>query len=184
MKRALEVAAEVGATTVLLVPAVVRREVSYGDAYRRSLEEVQRLAEIARRLNVWIALENVWNGFLLSPLEAARFVDEAGADAVGWYFDVGNVVNFGWPHHWIDALGSRTLKIDVKEYSRKRRDEEGLWKGFDVPLMQGDSDWPVVMNALRESGYRGWMTAEIRGGGRERLAEIAGKMDAILAMGS
>jgi len=183
MERALEVAAEVGATTVLLVPAVVRREVSYGDAYRRALEEVRRLAEFARCAGVWIAIENVWNGFLLSPLEAARFVDEAGADVVGWYFDVGNVVNFGWPQHWIAALGPRTLKIDVKEYSRKRRDEEGLWKGFDVPLMQGDCDWPEVMRALRDTGYRGWMTAEIRGGGRERLAEIAAKMDAIAAMG-
>ena len=100
---------------------------------------------------------------------------------IGWYFDVGNIVNYGWPEHWIEALGPRILKLDIKEYSRKRRDAEGLWKGFGVKLLEGDCDWPAVMRALDEIGFEGWGTAEVSGGGRARLQDIADRMDRIFA---
>ncbi len=181
LETALRDAKTFGASTVLLVPALVHKQVSYDQAWERSLLEVKRMLPLAEELGVAIAFENVWNSFLLSPLEAAAYVDACDSDAVGFYFDVGNVVNYGWPEQWIRILGPRILKLDIKEYSRKRRDDEGLWKGFDVQLLEGDCDWPAVMSALDEIGYSGWATAEIPGGDRERLADIAARMDRIFA---
>ncbi len=177
---ALEDAHAYGASTVLLVPAVVNKNVSYADAYKRSQEEIRKALPKAGELGVKIAFENVWNMFLLSPLECARYVDEFESDYVGWYFDVGNVVNYGWPEHWIRTLGHRILKLDIKEYSRSKRDKEGPYAGFRVPLGEGDCDWPAVTAALAEVGYEGWATAEIAGGDRVRLQEIASRMDSIL----
>jgi L-ribulose-5-phosphate 3-epimerase len=170
-----------GGTTVLLVPAVVNKEVSYADAYTRSQAEIRKVLPLAQELGMRIGLENVWNNFLLSPLETARYVDELQSPAVGVYFDVGNVVRYGWPEQWIRILGKRIVKLDIKEFSRQKSDAEGLRKGFNVELLEGDCDWPAVMAALREIGYQGWGTAEIPGGGAERLKEIAQRMDRIFA---
>ncbi len=179
LETALHDAKAYGATTVLLVPAVVNKEVSYADAYKRSQAEIRKVLPLAEELNVKIAIENVWNQFLLSPLEAARYIDEFESDYIGWYFDVGNIINYGWPEHWIKILDKRILKLDIKEYSRKKRDAEGLWEGFKVKLLEGDCDWPAVMKALDEIGYSGWASAEVRGGGEERLRDIAERMDKI-----
>lgn len=183
-RRALEIALHdakaYGATTVLLVPAVVNKEVPYDAAYERSQTEIRKVLPLAETLGVKIAIENVWNNFLLSPLEAARYIDDFDHPMIGWYFDVGNIVNYGWPEHWIHVLGRRILKLDIKEFSRKKRDDEGLGKGFDVKLLEGDCDWPAVMKALDEIGYSGWASAEVPGGGEERLREIAERMDRIL----
>lgn len=170
-----------GGTSVLVVPAVVNKQTSYADAYRRSQDEIRRVLPLAEEMDIRILFENVWNNFLLSPIEAARYVDEFESDHIGWYFDVGNVVNYGWPEHWISTLGKRIVKLDIKEFSKKRRDDEGLWKGFGVKLLEGDCDWPTVMQTLDHVGYSGWATAEIAGGGPERLAEIAERMDRIFA---
>jgi hexulose-6-phosphate isomerase len=169
-----------GGDTVLLVPAVVNKDVSYADAYARSQSEIQRVLPLAQELQLTIALENVWNNFLLSPLEAARYVDELESPWVRWYFDVGNVVRYGWPEQWVTALGPRLIKLDVKEYSRAKQRNEGLWKGFDVKIGDGDCDWPAVMAALDRIEFSGWATAEVGGGGRERLADIAKRMDTVL----
>ena len=112
----------------------------------------------------------------LSPLEAARYLDELGSDAVGWYLDVGNVWNHGYPDQWIRILGKRLLRLDVKGYSRKKRDDEGLWRGFEVELDEGDIDWPAVRAALADIGYDGWATAEVQGGDRAACGEILGQM--------
>lgn len=181
LKTALRDAKAYGASTVLVVPAVVSKEVSYADAYKRSQEEIRKALPTAQETGVKIAFENVWNNFILSPLEAARYVDEFESPMVGWYFDVGNILRYGWPEHWIRVLGKRILKIDIKEFSRKKMNEEGLWAGFKVELLDGDCDWPAVMKALRETGYAGWGTAEIPGGDRNRLKEIASRMDRIFA---
>ncbi len=171
-----------GGTTVLLVPGVVNDKISYQDAYQRSQEEIRKILPVAEETGIKIAFENVWNNFLLSPLEAARYVDQFDHPMVGWYFDVGNVVRYGWPEHWIQVLGKRILKIDIKEYSRKKQTDEGIWKGFDVELLEGDCNWPEVNKALEKIGYSGWASAEVKGGGRERLAFISQKMDAIFGL--
>lgn len=170
-----------GGTSVLLVPAVVNKGMAYADAYTRSQEEIRKVLPLARELGVQIALENVWNNFLLSPLEAARYVDELGTPTVGWHFDVGNIVNYGWPEHWIRTLGKRVLKLDVKEFSRKQRDDQGLWKGFNVEIGEGDCDWPAVTKALDEIGYgNGWAAAEVGGGDEKRLRDVYERMCRVL----
>lgn len=182
LRTALKDAKTYGASSVLLVPAVVNKQVSYDDAYRRSQAEIRKVIPLAEELGVKIALENVWNNFLLSPLETARYIDELDSPMVAAYFDVGNVLRYGWPEHWIRILGRRVFKLDIKEYSRKKMNNEGLWKGFNVKLLEGDCDWPAVMQALRDIGYRGWGSAEVRGGGPERLRDISERMDRIFAL--
>lgn len=179
VKQSLNDCKQYGGTTVLVIPGVVGEETSYQDAYVRSQAEIKKLFGEVEKTGVKIAFENVWNNFLLSPLECARFVDEIKHPMIAWYFDVGNVVRYGWPEHWIEVLDKRILKLDVKEYSRKKHFEEGAWKGFDVELLEGDCNWPVVNAALRKIGYSGWASAEVPGGDRRRLLTISQKMDAI-----
>ncbi|MCB9913913.1 MAG: sugar phosphate isomerase/epimerase [Planctomycetes bacterium] len=182
LETALRDCKKVGGTSVLVVPAVVNGDVSYDDAYRRSQEELRQLVPLAEELDVRIAFENVWNNFLLSPLEAARYVDEFESAHVGWHLDLGNLVLYGWPDQWIKILGKRIFKLDLKDYSRKKCNEEGRWAGFGVQIGEGDVGWPAVMKALDELGYTGWGAAEVGGGGRERLAEIAANIDRVYAM--
>ena len=148
------------ARSVLLVPAVVNAEIAYDEAYRRSVEEISKVVPLAEELGVAIAIENVWNNFLLSPLEALQYVDAFGSPMVRWHFDVGNVLNTGWPEQWIRLLGPRIVHVHAKAYSRKLRDERGPRAGFGVDLLEGDGDWPAVMAALDEIGYTGWLTVE------------------------
>jgi hexulose-6-phosphate isomerase len=180
LRTALRDAKTYGADTALLVPAVVNKQISYDEAYVRSQEEIRKVLPLAEELQVKIAVENVWNHFLLSPIEMARYLDEFESPWIGAYFDVGNIVNYGWPEQWIRILGKRILKLDIKEFSRKKRDEEGLWAGFAVKIGEGECDWPAVMSALVEIDYRGWGSAEVPGGGAERLREISRRMDEVL----
>lgn len=182
LRTALRDANTYGASTVLLVPAVVTADVPYDEAYRRSQAEIRKAIPDAARQGVRIAIENVWNQFLLSPLEFARYVDEFESEWVGAYFDVGNVVTFGWPEHWIRVLGARILKLHIKEYSRAVRDTQGPSAGFRVPLGEGDVDWSAVRQALEDVGFSGWATGEVAGGGRERLREISERMDRVLGL--
>ncbi len=184
LKIALKDAKAYGATSVLLVPAVVKQEISYGDAYTRSQAEIRKAIPTAEETGVIIAFENVWNNFLLSPVEAARYVDEFKSPMIRFHFDIGNVVRYGWPEHWVYALGKRIFKLDTKGFSQKIHFEKGPWKGFDVEI--GDPDDSVnyaeVNKALREVGYTdGWIAAEVKGGGRERLADISRRLDDVLA---
>jgi L-ribulose-5-phosphate 3-epimerase len=185
LRQALRDAQAYGASSVLLVPGVVKADVSYADAYTRSLAEIAKAVPLAEQLGVVIAIENVWNRFLLSPLEAVSFVDSFKSPFVKWHFDVGNVVTQEWPEHWIRTLGPRIVKVHVKEYSRKLRDEKGPSAGFAVELMAGDSDWPATMAALDAVGYTGWLIAEQyrppNVGDAEWLSGISRKMDDILA---
>ncbi|MGH7967883.1 MAG: sugar phosphate isomerase/epimerase family protein [Limisphaerales bacterium] len=182
LKQTLRDAKRYGASSVLLVPAIVNKEVSYPDAYTRSQAEIRKAVPLAEELGVKIAIENVWNQFLMSPLEAARYVDEFNSTAVGWHFDVGNVINYGWPEQWIRVLGSRIQKLHIKEFSRKKRDQEGLWKGFDVRLLEGDDDWPAVMKAIDDIGYKGWAMTEQPGGDTPAgLRDLVERFDKILS---
>lgn len=180
LETALRDAAAVGASTVLLVPAVVNQAIPYHLAYERSQVELRRVLPLAEELGVTIAFENVWNNFLLSPLEAARYVDELESPRVGWYLDIGNLVHYGWPEHWVEVLGARIVKLDIKDYSRAKCNDEGLWAGFDCEIGDGDANYPRVMAALDAVGYRGWASAEVGGGGRARLADVLARMRRVL----
>lgn len=183
LKQCLREARQYGASSVLLVPAVVTKEVSYADAYARSQSEIRKAIPLAEELGVKIALENVWNQFLLSPLEAARYVDEFSSPAVGWHFDCGNILTYGWPEQWIRILGRRILKLHIKEFSNQKRDKEGLWKGFNVALLEGDNNWPAIMQAADDVGYRGWAITEQGGGDTpEGLKDLATRLEKILSL--
>jgi L-ribulose-5-phosphate 3-epimerase len=182
LKQALRDAHRYGASSVLLVPAVVNKQVSYTDAYTRSHAEIRKALPLAEEYQIKIAIENVWNQFLLSPIEAARYVDEFQSPWVGWHFDVGNIINYGWPEQWIRILNQRIAKLHIKEFSRSKAQKEGLWKGFDVELLKGDDDWPTVMKALDEVGYSGWaMTEQPGGDSLEGLKKLSSQFDRILA---
>ncbi len=179
MTTALEDCKIYGGTTVLLVPGVVNEEISYKQAWTQSQIEIKKMIPIAEKTGIKIAFENVWNNFILSPVEAAQYVDNFNHELIGWYFDIGNIVRYGWPEHWIEVLDHRIMKLDIKEYSRQKQRDEGVWKGFNVELMEGDCNWPVVIEALDKIGYEGWASAEVPGGDQERLKTIIDKMNAI-----
>jgi L-ribulose-5-phosphate 3-epimerase len=182
LKQALRDAKRYGASSVLFVPAVVNQDVSYLEAYQRSQEQIRKAIPLAEELGVKIAIENVWNHFLLSPLEAARYVDEFNSPWIGWHFDVGNVITYGWPEQWIHILGKRIQKLHIKEFSRDNANKQGLGKGFNVEFLKGDNGWPAVMKALDDIGYEGWGIAEQPGADSpEGLKKLAGEMDRIFA---
>src|SRR5262249_54984111 len=134
LKTAIDDAQRLGSLSILLVPAVVNKEQPYDDAWGLSQDAIRGGVQQAENSDGEIAIENVWNQFLLSPLEAARYVDEFNSPWVGWHFDIGNVINYGWPEQWVKVLSQRIVKLHIKDFSRKKRDEQGLWKGFEVEL--------------------------------------------------
>jgi hexulose-6-phosphate isomerase len=181
LKQTLRDAKRYGASSILLVPGTVTREVSYADAWTRSQAEIRKALPLAQELGVKIAIENLWNQFLLSPLEAARYVDEFNSPSVGWHFDVGNILNYGYPEQWLRILGQRVLKLHIKEYSRKKRDAEGPYKGFEVKLLEGDNNWPLVMKAVDDIGYNSWAITEQDGGDTSAgLKDLSARLDKIL----
>ena len=181
--QALRDAKTLGGNTVLLYPGIVNEKYQYDVVYERLQQAITQLIPVSRETGVKIAIENVWNNIFISPLEARDFVDSFKSPQVGWYFDVGNVVRFGWPEHWIRILRHRILKLDIKEYSRQLQNNEGLWKGFSAKLGEGSVEWSEVMKALREINYRGgWGSAEVAGGDMERLRDISRRMDHVFAM--
>lgn len=172
-----------GADSILVVPGVVSETVPYDVAWTRSIAEIKKAVPLAKELGVKISIENVWNNFILSPLEAVRYLDEVGDPIVGWHFDIGNVLRFGWPEQWIKVLGKRINRIHVKEYSTKKMKEEGIYKGFDCDLTEGDNNWPAIMKALDDVGYTGWAISEQRGGiNPNGLKMLTERMDKIFAM--
>lgn len=175
MRTSMQNAKDLGGDMVLLVPAVVNPKVQYGDAWTRSVERIKILAEDAERIGVTIGIENVWNKFLLSPLEAKHYIEEINHPRVRFWFDVGNVVLFGYPQDWIRTLGSLIARVDIKDFKSETKDF--------VELRQGSVDWPEVMRAFDEIGYQGVFAAEVKGGDTAYLREkVSEPMDAFIAM--
>jgi hexulose-6-phosphate isomerase len=167
-----------GADTVLLVPAVVNANTSYQEAYTRSQKVIrERILPLAQELKVVIGIEEVWNKFLLSPLEFARYVDEFKSPWVRAYFDVGNIVLFGYPQDWIRTLGKRIVKVHLKDFSIDRPNGKFYWKN----LGEGEIDWLEVRKALSEIAYSGYVTLEIRGGDAAYLKDVSQRVDRFLA---
>jgi hexulose-6-phosphate isomerase len=178
METSLKNAALWGADAVLLVPAVVDAKTGYRDAYERSQRVIrERLLPMARDLKVIIAVEEVWNKFLLSPIEFARYVDEFASPWLKAYFDVGNVVMFAFPQDWIRTLGPRIVKVHLKDFNFDGSNGRFTWKAIG----EGDIDWPEVRRALHDIGYNGYVTTEVSGGGAAVLKEISTRVDRFLA---
>jgi L-ribulose-5-phosphate 3-epimerase len=175
-----------GADSVLIVPGAVGVDfipgceiVSYDAAYDRSLEAFMMIKKTAEKSKINVGIENVWNKFLLSPLEVRDFIDKIDSPFVGAYIDVGNIIYNGYPEQWIRILGKRIKKVHFKDY---RREAGGLC-GF-VDLLAGDVDWAEVMKAFGDAGYDGWATAEMIPGykqhGEQIIYNTSGSMDKIL----
>jgi len=174
MQDALRCAQAMQADAVLLVPTRVTENFSYQDAYKWSQEYIRRLIPTAEETGVIIAVENVWSKFLLSPLEFARYIDELASPWVRAYFDVGNIIIYGYAQDWIRTLGKRIVKLHLKDFRRK---------GYEwTNLLDGDVDWPEVRKALDEIGFSGWMTAELSSGDEAYLTDVAKRIDRIIAM--
>jgi hexulose-6-phosphate isomerase len=167
-----------GADSVLLVPAVVNPETSYKDAWTRSQKVVkERILPLAQELKVVIGMEEVWNKFLLSPLEMVRYVDEFASPWVKAYVDVGNMIFYGYPQDWIRTLGPRISRVHIKDFKLARDEGKFEWKN----LGEGDVDWPEVRKAFAEVGYTGWITTEIEGGDAAYLKDVVKRFDRFLA---
>lgn len=174
IRKELDDSAAYGGTTVLVVPAVVKPNVSYRDAYSRSQAAIRKLIPDAEKHKIKLAIEEVWNRFLLSPLEFARYIDEFQSPWVVAYFDVGNVVEFAYPEEWIRELGNRIAKIHIKEYKKEKR--------FSYKLGEGEINWPAVRQALIDVGYEGWITAEVPKGSLEEMKDVVARMSRLLGM--
>jgi hexulose-6-phosphate isomerase len=175
LRRAIKDARAVGAETVLLVPGVVNKDVTYEQCYERSQAEVKKALPDAEKAKVKIAIEVVWNNFITKPEQLVQYVDDFKSEWVGAYFDTSNMIKYGVaPADWIRKLGKRMLKFDFKGYSKA--------KGFDVKIGEGDEDWPEVLKALAEIGYDGWATAEVGRGDEAFLRDVSERMDKVLGL--
>lgn len=178
ISKQLELAEALEIDTVLVVPGKVDPETSYDACYERSQAELKLLSKAAEARGVRIGVENVWNNFLLSPLEMARYVDELQSSHIGVYFDVGNVLKYGFPEQWIRILGQRIFRVHVKDF----RPAVGTFGGF-VPLLAGDVNWSAVRTALQEIGYSESLTAEISpyaGNGLQAVYDTARQIACII----
>lgn len=163
VKKQLDAAAALGCQSILVIPGCVNAEfaapgrvMDYAVAYERSMEALQELKAYAAGCKVEIGLENVWNKFLLSPLEMRDFIDKLDSPWVGSYLDIGNVQSNGYPEQWVKILNKRIKKVHFKDY----RMEAGGLHGF-VDLLAGDVNYPAVIEALQAVGYDGWVSAEM-----------------------
>jgi hexulose-6-phosphate isomerase len=172
---ALNDAKKVGADTVLLVPGVVKDDVTYEQCYERSQAEVKKVLPLAEKLKVKIAIETVWNNFITKPEQLIQYVDDFKSEWIGAYFDCSNMLKYGVPAaEWIRKLGKRMVKFDFKAYSHAKK--------WDVKIGEGDEDWPEVLKALGEVGYDGWATSEVKAGDEKWLQDVAERMKKVLGL--
>jgi hexulose-6-phosphate isomerase len=163
-----------GSDAVLLVPAVVNPQTSYRDAWSRSQAQIRKLLPLAEELKMVIAIEEVWNKFLLSPLEMKTYIGEFQSPWVQAWFDVGNVLLYGYPQDWIRTLGKSIVKVHLKDFKRKESGYE--W----VNLGDGDVDWEAVREAFREIGYAGSAITELNGGDEAYLRDVSRRVDRLV----
>ncbi len=180
--KTLDIAAAVGADGVLIVPGGMNEEISVDSARRNCIDFLkQNKAEIERR-GIFVGVENVWNGFFLSPYDMVSFIDEVNSPLVGAYLDVGNMIAFSEPEYWVEVLGSRIGKVHVKDYKREGRVNSG---GDFVDITHGTAKWEKIIPGLRAAGYDGYLVGEVfkefeEMSYEEYYAKVAGEMDAIL----
>jgi len=154
-KQALEVAAAMGIRCTLHTLGRLAPDLYYDEAWRNGVRSLKELAPAAEALGVDIAVEFVWNGFLFSPLEMKRFIEEVGSPAIGFYFDPGNMAVFQFPQHWVRILGPHIKRVHLKDW--KGRALNGQW----TPLLEGALDFETIMRELRAAGYDAPLISEV-----------------------
>ncbi len=183
LKQTLRDAKRYGATSILLVPGVVNKDVTYEQCWERSIAGIRAALPLCEETGVKIAVENVWNNFLMKPQQAKDYLAAINHPLVGWHFDLGNMVKFGPSEEWIKVLGKSILKLHIKDYGNTA-DANGKTPGFGVKLMEGSVNWPAVMSELDKVGYTGWAITEQPGGqtkDAEALKEFSARLDKVLA---
>ena len=174
-RNAIMTAAYLGADTILVVPGAVKPDISYDSAWENSRKTVESVIPFAAENKIYLAIENVWNKFLLSPREMREYIDSFNSEWVKAYFDVGNILLYGYPQDWIIALGSRIKKVHIKGF--KREGNQLNW----VSLLKSESNWQAVMDAFKAIGYTGYFTAEL-GVDERGLEGMAADIDTLAAM--
>lgn len=152
----------------------------YEDTWNRVSAELPKAIPWAQEAKVVLTPENVWNKFILSPLEMRTFVDQFHSPWLQTHFDVGNVMQYGYPQDWILTLGPRIKRVHFKDYKLSNRTEQGHF----ADLLEGDVDWKAVMAALVKVGYRGFISPEIgyEASDPEKPRKVSDALDKILAM--
>jgi len=184
-KRVIEIAALLGAKTWLIHPGQLSQEIPYDACWQYSLDGLNTLKRQAEATHLRIGLENVWNKFLMSPLEFRRLIEAVNSPSIGIWFDIGNVVVFGYPEQWLRIIGGKHIVgLHIKDFKRGPGDHFGTYEGF-VPLFHGSVNWPAVMRELVAQGIDDYLVTEV-GLGRqplpEALKEISGQLDVLMGM--
>lgn len=183
MAETLRQTKQLGGTTVLMYPGKVEKELPYHLVYQALIDSTKAALPYTEETGVKIALENVWNNIFISPMDAVHFLDTINSPNVGWFFDMGNIARYGWPEHWVKALGKRIFKLDIKGFSTTKYMKEGPWAGFKTEIGEDEIDWAAVMKALDEVPYTGgWISAEVNGGDVKRLTQVRQQIDKILSL--
>ena len=183
MITAMEDAKAYGTDAVLLVPGRVDDNTSYEDCWNRSTECIRELVPVAESMQIKIGIENVWNNFILSPIEMRMYIEQFNSRFVGSYFDCGNILVYGWPEYWIKTLAHRIVRIHIKEFSKQIADKQGRSAGFNVKLTEGDVRWKEVMREIKQNYKGGWLTTE-QGNSRtlDDLKDLSARLDTVIAM--
>jgi hexulose-6-phosphate isomerase len=183
MRIAMEDAKAYGTDAVLLVPGIVNESISYDECWTRSTEAIKELLPLARKLGVKICVENVWNNFLLSPMEARTYIDQFKSPYVRFYFDCGNILVYGWPEQWIRILGDRIGRVHIKEFSKQIAEKKGKGEGFNVKLTEGNINWKRVVEELRKSYKNNWLATD-QGSSKtpEELNDLSERFDKLLSL--
>ncbi len=180
LRRSIEIANAVNCDAILLYPGSVTKDLGYQVTWTRFTEELSKAIPDAAQARVYLNMENVWNRFLVSPLEMRQFIDQFHSVWLQSHFDIGNIMQYGIPQDWIGVLGPRIRRVHVKDYKLAAGSAQGRF----VDLLEGDVDWKAVMAAFRATGYSGYMTPEIsyHSGQPDQLQTVSRQLDTILAM--
>ncbi len=179
LEAGLDVTKRLGGDSMLVVLAYVNDKPII-QQWNEARDRMKQAAVHAEKQGIKILIENVWNTFLISAFDMARFIDEVGSPWVQVHFDIGNMMRWGVAEHWAEVLGRRSIKLDVKEYDLEQAMTLGMRKGFDKPLGEGSINWPAVRSELKKIDFQGWAAAEVKAGDWDYLADVARRMDRVL----
>ncbi len=105
------------------------------------------------------------------PWVLRRTIDDIGADNVGVNLDPANLLLYGMgkPLEAVDAFGEFVVNTHCKD---------GKWPigdgnlGKEMPLGEGDVDFPLLIPALYKKGFRGPLTIEREISGDRQIKDI------------
>ena len=181
LEEGLEITKALGGDSMLVV-LEYPHDKPLQQTWREAVARMKEAAPEAEKRGVCMLIENVWNTFTISAFDMARLIDDIGSPWVGVHLDIGNQMRWGVAEHWVEVLGKRTGKLDVKEYDLDKAMAEGMRKGFDKPLGEGSINWPAVRAGLAAINYNGWAAAEVKAGDWDYLADVARRMDKVLSL--